>query len=103
MNTQVCIIPTQLHLLIRHDTLFHSALGTNSIEAESQRAGHFFYAAWWTRQYDCQYGLAARFSATSLCQWGARACWGVVPRASGGCGFSREFCCRLLFFIACHP
>src|SRR5437867_793517 len=66
-------------------------------------AGHIFYAAWWTRKYDCQYCLAARLSATSLCQWGARACRGAVPRAPGGCGLSGKLCCRLLFLIACHP
>src|SRR5262245_48538889 len=95
--------PTELHSLILHDTLVKARHGTNSTEAENQRAGHLFYAAGWTRKYDCQHCFAARLSATSLCQWGARTRRGTVPRAPGGRGLSGKLCCHLLFLIACYP
>jgi hypothetical protein len=53
LDTPIALTPTELHSLTLHDTLVNSAPETNSTEAENQRAGHLFYAVWWTRKYNC--------------------------------------------------
>jgi hypothetical protein len=53
LDTPIALTPTELHSLILRDTLGNARRGTNSTEAENQRAGHLFYAVWWTRKYNC--------------------------------------------------